>query len=81
MKRRNNIIMLIALLVTFCACGSKNGLEAKRLCLVRHRQDGPVSLIMVQCRKGAKPGLVWQEECLHHADGTPTDYYNLLYGG
>ena len=60
-----------------CACTHK--LEPKRLCLLRHKEDGPVSLVMVQCRKGAKPGLIWQEQSLHRADGTPTDYYRSLY--
>ena len=55
------------------------GLEAKRLCLVRHRPDAPVSLIALQLRKGAKPGLLWEELTLHHADGTPTQAYKSIY--
>ena len=62
-----------------CACAAKNDLEPKRLRLLRHRTDGPVSLILVQCRKGAKPGLIWEEACLHNSDGTPTPYYRTLY--
>lgn len=62
-----------------CACGSQNKLEPKRLCLLRHRSDGPPALVLVQCRKGAKPGLIWEEACLHHPDGTPTEYYHTLY--
>lgn len=54
-------------------------LEPKRLCLLRHKEDGPVSLILVQCRKGAKPGLLWEEAVLHHKDGSFTDYYKKLY--
>ena len=59
------------------ACHHK--LEPKRLCLLRHKEDGPVSLILVQCRKGAKPGLLWEEAVLHHKDGSFTDYYKKLY--
>lgn len=59
------------------ACKYK--LEPKRLCLLRHKEDGPVSLIMVQCRKGAKPGLIWEETALHNRDHQPTDYYKTLY--
>jgi tRNA1(Val) A37 N6-methylase TrmN6 len=66
-------------LAQLCACASNAGLEPKRLCLLRHKADGPVSLILVQCRKGGKPGLLWQEEALHYNDGTPTDYYKALY--
>ena len=61
------------------ATASAHKLEAKRLCLLRHREDAPVSLILIQLRKGAKPGLIWEEISLHHPDGTPTDSYNAIY--
>ena len=61
------------------ACAARHQLEPKRLCLLRHRQDGPVTLVMVQCRKGAKPGLLWEEAWLHNPDGTPSAYYRELY--
>ena len=35
--------------------GSEVNLEAKRLCLVRHRADSPVNLVLLQLRKGGKP--------------------------
>lgn len=54
-------------------------LEPKRLCLLRHRPDSPVSLVLVQCRKGGKPGLLWEEICLHNADGTPSAQYQQIY--
>ena len=54
-------------------------LEAKRLLLIRHRENGPVSLILLQLRKGGKPGLIWEEESLFHADGSPTAFYNMVY--
>lgn len=60
-------------------CAAAHKLEAKRLCLLRHRQDGPVTLILVQCRKGGKPGLLWEEAALFDAQGQPTPYYNNLY--
>ena len=66
-------------LAELCACGAKYGLEPKRLRLLRHKQGGPVTLILVQCRKGGKPGLIWEEESLFLPDGTPTDYYRTLY--
>ena len=64
---------------SLCACASQTGLEPKRVCLLRHRPDAAVSLLLVQCRKGAKPGLLWEEACLHNTDGSPTDYYKTLY--
>ena len=66
-------------LAQLCACAATAGLESKRLRLIRHKENGPVSLILLACRKGGKPGLVWEEISLHHADGSPTDYYKELY--
>jgi tRNA1(Val) A37 N6-methylase TrmN6 len=62
-----------------CYWGTKYQLEPKKLCLLRHRPDGPVTLVLLHCRKGGKPGLVWQEECLQDADGQPSQYYKTLY--
>jgi len=67
------------LLAKLCACAAGSGLEPKRLRLVHHRAGGPVSLILLQCRKGGKPGLIWEELFLHHADGTPTEAYQRIY--
>ena len=58
---------------------SSHGLEPKRLRLVRHRPDAPVSLILLSCRKGGKPGLQWEELCLFNADGEPTEDYKRIY--
>ena len=66
-------------LAELCACASNRKLEPKRLCLLRHRPGSPVSLILLQCRKGAKPGLIIEEECLQNAAGKPSDYYRRLY--
>ena len=66
-------------LAQICACASRNQMEVKRLQLLRHRQDGPVTLILVQCRKGGKPGLILEEAALQDAAGNPTDYYKELY--
>lgn len=61
------------------ARAAEHGLEAKRLLLLRHREGGPVSLVLLQLRKGAKPGLLWEELVLHHVDGTPTQTYRDIY--
>lgn len=66
----------LAELITTAA---KYQLEAKRLCLVRHKAEAPVNLILLQLRKGAKPGLVWEEIVLHQADGSPTQIYREIY--
>ena len=62
-----------------CGCGVQAGLEPKRLRLVRHREGDPISLILLQCRKGGKPGLQMEELCLHHATGHQTADYRRIY--
>lgn len=66
-------------LAEICAKGSLAGLEAKRLCLVRHRESGPVALVMLQLRKGGKSGLRWEEMTLFDGQGAPTEAYRTLY--
>lgn len=66
-------------LAQLCAEAAKAGLEPKRLRLVRHRAGGPVALILLACRKGGKPGMVWEELTLHHSDGTPTGDFRRIY--
>lgn len=66
-------------LAQICGCAAAVSLEPKRLCLLRHRAGDRVSLILLQCRKGARPGLAWEEWCLHDALGNPTEQYRKLY--
>lgn len=66
-------------LAELCAVAVKNQLESKRLRLVRHHPNAEVSLILLSCRKGGKPGLLWEEETLFDEKGQPTDYYRTLY--
>ena len=66
-------------LAQLCYEASAHGLEPKRLRLVRHRPGAPVSLILLSCRKGGKPGLQMEELTLFCADGTPSDDYKRIY--
>ena len=66
-------------LAEVCALATKYKLEPKRLRLIRHRADADVSLILLSCRKGGKPGLIWEERCLQDSQGQPTEYYRTLY--
>ncbi len=66
-------------LAEICAAASRHTLEPKRLCLLRHKADGPVALILLQCRKGGKPGLIFEEEALYDPSGQPTEYFRRLY--
>ena len=67
------------LLAELCGCAREYQLEPKRLRLLRHKENGPVSLILLACRKGGKPGLIWEECALYDAGGAPTAYYKKLY--
>ena len=66
-------------LAELIACGARENLEAKRLQLVRHKVGGDISLILLQFRKGAKPGLKIEEVSLFVTDNSPTDFYKAVY--
>ena len=66
-------------LAELCYEASSAGLEPKRLRLVRHRPDSPISLILLSCRRGGKPGLQIDELCLYNTDGSPTGDYRRIY--
>ena len=54
-------------------------LEAKRLGLLRHTEGQRPSLILLQLRKGGKPGLSWEEITLYNKSGIPTEEYRAIY--
>ena len=66
-------------LAQLIARGAGEGLEAKRLRLVRHKEGGPITLILLQFRKGGKPGLQIDEFCLFDSHGEMTPYYREVY--
>lgn len=66
-------------LAQICSCASNHQLQPKRLQLLRHQESGPIALILLQCRKGGKPGLIIEEQSLYDRDGNPTAYYKELY--
>ena len=66
-------------LAQLITCAAAHHFEAKRLRLVRHRPDSPVSLILLHFKKGAKPGLNWDEKSLYTSEGAETDYYKEVY--
>ena len=66
-------------LAELCFEASAAGLEPKRLRLVRHRPDAPISLILLSCRRGGRPGLMIDELTLHNNDGSPTGDYRRIY--
>ena len=66
-------------LAEIIALGAGHQLEAKQLLLLRHRENGPISLVLLQLRKGGKPGLKIEEAALFHSQGNPTDYHKKVY--
>ena len=66
-------------LAELCAQASRFALEPKRLCMVRHSPDKECSMILLQCRKGAKPGLQLEELNLYNRDGSPSVHYHRIY--
>lgn len=62
------------------ALGRAWSLEPKLLQLVRHSPASPASLVLLQCRRGAKPGLrLLPDLILFHSDGSPTSRYREIY--
>ena len=59
------------------ACAEK--LEPKVLTLVRHKPGSDPGMILLQCRKGGKPGLRLEELILYTSDGAPTGDYRRIY--
>lgn len=59
--------------------GSQAGLSCKRLGLLRHRTNGPICLVLLQLRKGGKPGLILEETALFDSFGQPTEDYRRIY--
>jgi len=66
-------------LAQLIACGAANQLEAKNLDLIRHKEGGPITLILLQFRKGGKPGLQLHEHSLFDSRGEATAYYREVY--
>ena len=61
----------------------QHGLEPKRLRPVRHSPGSPVKLLLLEARKGGKPGLTFEPELLFYGpDGNPTaDYLRIYHEG
>ena len=66
-------------LAELIARGSENQLETKRLTLIRHRENGPIALILMQFKKCGKPGMILEEDALFDTENKPTPYFNRIY--
>ena len=55
-------------------------LEPKRLRFVRHKASGPVSLVLLEARKGGKAGLCYEPDLvLFDENGSETEEYQRMY--
>lgn len=62
-----------------CVCRA-NGIEPKRLCFVRHQPSAPYSIVLLEGRRGGKPGLTLEPELtLFDAEGQPSAQYRSIY--
>ena len=57
-----------------------HGIEPKRIQFVRHKEDAPVCLVLIEGRRGGKPGLTYLPDFIEfHADGSETEAYRAAY--
>lgn len=67
---------LVDLCCTLRACQ----LEPKRLRFVRHHTAGPVTLVLLEAKKGGRPGLSYEPDLVcFNDDGQETEAYQALY--
>ena len=63
-----------------CACLSEHGLEPKRLRLVCHRTENAPSLVLLEARRGGRPGLQIEPMLvLTDPDGTESEEVRRIY--
>ena len=63
----------------FC-CMTAHGIEPKRLRLVCHREGAAPNLVLVEGRRGGRPGLKIEPALvLHCPDGSETDEVRRIY--
>ncbi len=57
-----------------------HGIEPKRIRFVRHRAEAPVCLVLIEGRRGGKPGLTYMPDLIEfHSDGSETQAYRAAY--
>ena len=68
-------------LAAVLAALTAQGLEPKRLRPVQQTAATPPWLLLLEARKGGKPGLVWEAPLvLSDAEGSPSAEYRRIYG-
>ncbi len=55
-------------------------MEPKRIQFVRHKAESPVCLVLIEGRRGGKPGLTYLPDFIEfHSDGSETEVYRAAY--
>lgn len=63
-----------------CCAAAAVGLEPKRLRMVQYKQDSAPNLVLMEFRRGAKPGMAVEKPLiLANADGSDTDEIKEMY--
>lgn len=58
----------------------KSNIEPKRIQFVRHKADAPVCMVLIEGRRGGKPGLTYLPDFIEfHPDGSETESYRAAY--
>lgn len=64
----------------FCAM-REAGIEPKRIQPVRHKEHSPLCLVLIEGRRGGKPGLKFEPDFIEFTpDGKETNSYRAAYG-
>ena len=57
-----------------------HSIEPKRIQFVRHKAESPVCMVLVEGRRGGKPGLIYLPDFIEfHPDGSETESYRAAY--
>ena len=57
-----------------------HNIEPKRIQFVRHKADAPVCMVLLEGRRGGKPGLTYLPDFIEfHPDGSETNEYRAAY--
>lgn len=76
------VVYRVERLVDLILAMRRAGLEPKRMRMVQNRDAAPPHLVLVEARRGGKPGLTPEPPLiLHNNDGTMTDEAISIYRG
>ena len=66
-------------LADLICCLRLQQLEPKRIRFVRHRAEQNVSLVLIEARKGGKPGLCFEQDLILYDNNGESEEYRRMY--